>query len=753
MERNRMVVPPRARFRALPAAAVSLAPTGLSLAALVFLLAWSSAAPAHAQAPFLAYDFEDGDLGDFFNPNGLQAIDVCGDIAPAGIAKVEDGEVVLANDAFYGIAVLALQPEKVAEAFPAASRDYTVRLRVQMRDVLEVSLLVRLRIGIREANNQADAALERTYSVSLFAQGTDASLPDGFLGIGELTACHDLVEHPEWPGGLATGFARAAPGFPIGPDDWYWVEASVQGDDDGGPVLIAAKVWPDGEAEPEGHLLIVVDEDGLPHTAETLDPATECQIGTANSLDAGQQPSASSAIDDLSLTEIVGCEEPPILASRKLWGDAILAEGAEAVLYEPGATYEVRIELSDPRGAGACPAPGGARVVEVVPPGWTVEAASDGGDIQERTIVWDLAGPLAAKALTYTVAAGSDGLARFLGEVVEKDASRIFLVEGQSLALTESSLPPVSDFGTIQHWLILGPFTRKVPGANPGAAEIAKDYLTDGDVRETEIQPRAGDQIVPDYGGAAAATGLAPNSLGRNPGGIPTWVEWRDFDDADDRIDFEAVYGDLSDVMCYALTYLNVLEDTTVSLGVSSDDSVQVLLDGGSIHANNVARGALGRSYQDTPSAFPKLGNIQLAAGLHVLLVKVFEGGGEHNFRVGFLDEFGLEIPGGPPEIEILLEPPSEPPKPEFRRGDPNDDGKMDIADAVFGLNWLFLGGPTPSCIDAADTNDDGEVNISDPISLLNFLFLGGPSPPPPMPDCGEDPTEDELRDCAYAHC
>ena len=70
-------------------------------------------------------------------------------------------------------------------------------------------------------------------------------------------------------------------------------------------------------------------------------------------------------------------------------------------------------------------------------------------------------------------------------------------------------------------------------------------------------------------------------------------------------------------------------------------------------------------------------------------------------------------------------------------RGDVNDDGNVDIADATFALNWLFAGGPGPGCLAALNTNGDAAVDIVDPVSLLNFLFSGGPAPVETFPDCG----------------
>ena len=49
------------------------------------------------------------------------------------------------------------------------------------------------------------------------------------------------------------------------------------------------------------------------------------------------------------------------------------------------------------------------------------------------------------------------------------------------------------------------------------------------------------------------------------------------------------------------------------------------------------------------------------------------------------------------------------------------------------------------NCQDAADANDDGNIDIADAVAALSFLF-GGASLPEPI-NCGEDPTADSL-DC-----
>jgi len=48
-------------------------------------------------------------------------------------------------------------------------------------------------------------------------------------------------------------------------------------------------------------------------------------------------------------------------------------------------------------------------------------------------------------------------------------------------------------------------------------------------------------------------------------------------------------------------------------------------------------------------------------------------------------------------------------------------------------------------CNQSGDANDSGSVDVSDAVYVLDFLFLGGPPPPLPFPGCGVDPTVDEL--------
>ncbi len=89
-----------------------------------------------------------------------------------------------------------------------------------------------------------------------------------------------------------------------------------------------------------------------------------------------------------------------------------------------------------------------------------------------------------------------------------------------------------------------------------------------------------------------------------------------------------------------------------------------------------------------------------------------------------------------------------------FRRGDADDNGAVQLTDAVGILNFLFAGGEA-TCVDAADADDNGTVQLTDAVYVLTFLFAAGPAPPAPgTVDCGSDPDPDDGMGCeAYNSC
>ena len=85
----------------------------------------------------------------------------------------------------------------------------------------------------------------------------------------------------------------------------------------------------------------------------------------------------------------------------------------------------------------------------------------------------------------------------------------------------------------------------------------------------------------------------------------------------------------------------------------------------------------------------------------------------------------------------------------------PNEDGSVDIADAIFMLYTLMLNGPQSGCADATDSNDSGTHDIADAVFILTYQFAGGSAPPSPGADvCGVDATPDDGMSCdSYSGC
>jgi len=65
----------------------------------------------------------------------------------------------------------------------------------------------------------------------------------------------------------------------------------------------------------------------------------------------------------------------------------------------------------------------------------------------------------------------------------------------------------------------------------------------------------------------------------------------------------------------------------------------------------------------------------------------------------------------------------------EFLCGDANNDGAVNVSDAVWIINYVFVGGEPPIPYEAGDANCDGTVNVSDAVWIINYVFVGGPQP------------------------
>jgi len=64
------------------------------------------------------------------------------------------------------------------------------------------------------------------------------------------------------------------------------------------------------------------------------------------------------------------------------------------------------------------------------------------------------------------------------------------------------------------------------------------------------------------------------------------------------------------------------------------------------------------------------------------------------------------------------------------RCGDTNEDGEVNVSDAVWLLNFIFTSGFAPSPTYACgDANGDEFVDVSDAVYIINYVFTGGSAP------------------------
>ncbi len=66
----------------------------------------------------------------------------------------------------------------------------------------------------------------------------------------------------------------------------------------------------------------------------------------------------------------------------------------------------------------------------------------------------------------------------------------------------------------------------------------------------------------------------------------------------------------------------------------------------------------------------------------------------------------------------------------EHLLGDANKDGLLNVSDAVYIINYVFVSGsPAPTPLMIADANCDAAVNVSDAVYIVNYVFVDGPPP------------------------
>ncbi len=71
---------------------------------------------------------------------------------------------------------------------------------------------------------------------------------------------------------------------------------------------------------------------------------------------------------------------------------------------------------------------------------------------------------------------------------------------------------------------------------------------------------------------------------------------------------------------------------------------------------------------------------------------------------------------------------------------DVTGDENVNVSDAVFITNYVFIGGTPPDPVEVGDCTCDDNCNISDAVAIINYVFIGGYEP------C--DPNNDGIPDC-----
>ena len=342
-------------------------------------------------------------------------------------------------------------------------------------------------------------------------------------------------------------------------------------------------------------------------------------------------------------------------------------------------------------------------------------------------------------------------------------------------------------------WNMLLPLLNPFGCGGGGAGTMEQNWVEPYEMIDED--PQAGDAWPDIDFGLGLSTGFDNGGVTEDPTWMTTRYLFEEYDvdvPALDLVNLQDIAVALSNsgagdrpvpndnVMGIATTYVinNLDESLAVDVCTGSDDSIAVHVNGELVTNVSACRGSGGDCQEPRPAV--------LEPGLNQIMVQVWEGGGGWNFRLGLresggfanlcdgndLGEFlGANVDGEPvdpggPDAEICdngldddgdgdadcadadcadalnCQEPPPPAGPQFLRADSDANGIVNLTDAIFTLNYLFLGGREPSCLDASDSDNNGLVQLTDAIFLLNYLFLGGGAPPAPTNECGLDPEE-----------
>jgi Dockerin type I domain len=90
----------------------------------------------------------------------------------------------------------------------------------------------------------------------------------------------------------------------------------------------------------------------------------------------------------------------------------------------------------------------------------------------------------------------------------------------------------------------------------------------------------------------------------------------------------------------------------------------------------------------------------------------------------------GYRFESNPSDFDLYLVRIGEQVTNQSECGDANNDQAVNISDAVWIINYVFVGGDPPQPnLACGDANGDGQVNVSDAVWIINYVFVGGDPP------------------------
>ncbi len=387
-----------------------------------------------------------------------------------------------------------------------------------------------------------------------------------------------------------------------------------------------------------------------------------------SALDLYAEGCSEAYVDDVSLKKVC---VPATITRNVTTNSTLVLEGVPAPAYTAGSVLSATFAISNIRAAGGdCQALADVTLVEALPAGWTPTDITGGGAFADGKITWSIpAAQLATAELSYKASGPvTDSIVPINGTFTEQGNPVTFLVKGTRVA-TDVILGPD---GIVHGWLLLGPYQHNTISQIPDSQRL--DFLSDGvSITEEDVMPKVGDAVQTKYGaGAAVSLRTAANTL-INPCRVPQWYESHD---ANGQVDFvvSTLYGANDQSMAYAVAYLCLEEDTSVSLAAGSDDTLQILIDTQEVWIYSTDRAWTG--YVDMVPA------VALTKGVHRLMAKVFNAGGGWNFGVKVLDENGQPFTSG---VTMTLDPRgcAAPPRPAAPTGLTTVAGSLKVA-----LDW-----------------------------------------------------------------